>query len=152
MEELPILLARETLQLLPLLFRQIFQTSKRAVLPQLPPTQLQALMLLEREGKPACMTWLAEELCVSRQQFTKVANALVDKGFVAREPSSENRRMILLTITPEGKMALCGILQDAIDALSGSFSCYTEDELRILRNAGQILRAHIGKDRKDGNE
>ena len=45
-KELSTQLARETLQLLPLLFRQIFQTSKRAMLPELPPTQLQALMLL----------------------------------------------------------------------------------------------------------
>lgn len=152
MKELSTQLARETLQLLPLLFRQIFQTSKRAMLPELPPTQLQALMLLERAGRPACMTSLAEELCVSRQQFTKVANALVEKGYVAREPSSENRRMILLTITPEGKAALRGILRDAIDALSDSFYCYTEEELRILQKAAQILRSHIGKDRKDGNE
>ena len=81
-----------------------------------------------------------------------MANALVEKGYVAREPSSENRRMILLTITPEGKAALRGILRDAIDALSDSFSCYTEEELRILQKAAQILRSHIGKDRKDGNE
>mgnify|MGYP002243942370 CR=1 FL=1 len=46
------------------------------------------------DGWPACMTWLAEELRISRQQFTKVANALEERGFAKREQSQENRRTV----------------------------------------------------------
>lgn len=145
-------LAREMLRLLPLLFRRIFQTSRRTVLPELPPTQLQTLMLLERMDGPACMTWLAEELRISRQQFTKVANALEERGFAKREQSHENRRTVFLTLTEEGKQALADVLRGAVIDLGGSLCSYTDEELDMLSRAISILQSHLGKDRREENE
>lgn len=141
-------LARETLRLLPLLFRRLFQTSRRTALPDLPPTQLQTLMLLERAEGQANMTWLAEELCISRQQLTKVANCLEDRGFVRREQSAENRRMVFLTLTDLGRQAMQSVLCEALSTLEHSFESYSGEELDALIDASKIMQRHLENDRR----
>ena len=145
-------LARELLRLMPLLFRRMFQASRRTVLPDLPPTQLQTMMLLERVKGRACMTWIADELCIPRQQFTKVANALEAPGFARREQSQENRRTVYLTLTQEGEQALSSILSEAVDKFAQSLSSFAEPEIDTLSRAASILQSHLGKDRGEENE
>lgn len=142
-------LARETLRLLPLLFRRLFQTSRRTVLPDLPPTQLQTLMLLERAQGQANMTVLAEDLCISRQQFTKVANCLEERGYVKREQSTENRRMVFLLLTDAGRDAMQHVLCDALCDLERCFASYDSEELDVLIYASKIMQSHLENDRRE---
>ena len=145
-------LAQNSLCLMPLLFRRIFQISRKCVLSDLPSTQLQTMILLDRAAEPFCMTQLAEELCVSPQQFTKVARALEERGYVRREQSRENRRMVLLDLTENGRAVLESLLCDARARLAGTLEEYAEEELRTLLQATEILRTHLGKDRMEDNE
>lgn len=152
MKDLRERLAQDSLCLMPLLFRRIFQISRKCVLSDLPSTQFQTIVLLDRAAKPLCMTQLAEELCVSPQQFTKVARALEERGYVCREQSRENRRMVLLELTENGRAALESLLCDARARLAGTLEEYGEEELFALLRATEILRSHLGKDRIEDNE
>lgn len=66
----------------------------------LPSTQLQALFVLN-VTPPLSMSVLARKLAISKQQLTKIADALVARGCVSRSSDEKNRRVILLSLTEE---------------------------------------------------
>ncbi len=139
-------LAQKTLQIMPVMFRSVFQISKRSELPDIPPTQLQAMVLLQNAAGPVQMANLARELRISRQQFTKVAAALEGRGFVTRRVSPENRRMVHLHLTEAGTAYLEGLLGALSADLAQALAPYEEQELRVLLQAADILQSHLGKD------
>ena len=138
-------LAQKTLQIMPVMFRSVFQISKRSELPDIPLTQLQAMVLQNAAG-PVQMANLARELRISRQQFTKVAAALEGRGFVTRRVSPENRRMVHLHLTEAGTAYLEGLLGALSADLAQALAPYEEQELRVLLQAADILQSHLGKD------
>ena len=75
-----------------------------------------------------------------------------ERGYVRREQSRENRRMVLLDLTENGRAALESLLCDARARLAGTLEEYAEEELRTLLQATEILRTHLGKDRMEDNE
>jgi len=81
--------------------------------------QLRTLGLLMRGDERA--TELARRLAVPKPTMTAVVNSLVVKGYVAREGSREDRRVVRLSITPAGREAhdraaalLCTALDDLL--------------------------------------
>lgn len=64
--------------------------------------QLYALTILHEKGQMN-MTTLANEIDVSNQQLTKIVDVLVNKGHIERGYDKNNRRVVLVDLTPEGK-------------------------------------------------
>lgn len=64
--------------------------------------QLYALTILHEKGMMN-MTMLASEIDVSNQQLTKIVDVLVNKGYIERSYDKNNRRVVLVDLTPEGK-------------------------------------------------
>ena len=75
--------------------------SMAPVLDELSLPQFRVLVLLETAG-PARVGLLAERLGVLPSTFSRVLDRLESAGWVARAPSADSRREVLVTITERG--------------------------------------------------
>jgi DNA-binding MarR family transcriptional regulator len=66
------------------------------------PSQLTALATLFRTG-PITLSELAAAERVKPPTMTRIVAALEEQGLVQRESSSEDGRLVLLVVTPEGR-------------------------------------------------
>lgn len=90
----------EMMNMIPLLYKVCFSTEKRVKDP-LPATQMQVLIFLS-SFSPLNMKQISECLKISKQQLTKVVDALVDKQLVTRKEGERNRRHIFINVTSKG--------------------------------------------------
>jgi DNA-binding MarR family transcriptional regulator len=74
----------------------------------LTPTQLAALATVERSG-PLPVGTLADEEQIGAPTATKIVEKLHAAGYVARTPSSDDRRVTLVSTTPAGSALLTEI-------------------------------------------
>jgi DNA-binding MarR family transcriptional regulator len=95
--------------------------------------------LNERDGRP--MVELGQLLLTDKSNVTGIVDRLVHEGLAMRTPSTKDRRVMLITLTPKGRH-----LRDAVNArhealieeLIGSLG---EPQLRsLLGHLGQITR------------
>lgn len=141
--------AWELLCLTPLLYDVMFQTRKVTLLGMIPPTQLQALMALSLKA-PINMTQLAARLRISKQQLTRVVEALVERKLVRREESPQNRRMTLIEMTGDGREFLRKLMAHKVRELAQEVQL-TEEERATLMAAAEIIKKHLADtlDRKE---
>jgi len=76
------------------------------------------------------------ELCEYAQQgatnMTRIANVLVKAGLITRAPSAEDRRRIVLSITPAGKRMVRKILPPLFPHVHGAFASLNASDKRTL--------------------
>lgn len=87
----------------------------------------------------ANLSELANLQGVTSPTMSSMVSTLVERGWIQREHSETDRRMIVLRVTPEGRNVLenaRSILTDAIVKLFGSL---TEEELDTLNDGLAIL-------------
>lgn len=76
--------------------------------------QVQVLLCLEARGS-ASMGVLADAVGLSNGTFTAMVDVLERKGLVVRTRSTQDRRVVLIKMTPSGHAALNGLKLAAID-------------------------------------
>lgn len=64
--------------------------------------QLQAMVML-KNSEALNMTELADRMLMTRQQLTKVIDALVEKGFVVRGADPNNRKHVMIRASSSGE-------------------------------------------------
>jgi len=79
--------------------RQIAGIDKKKQFGDLSMAQVNALMIIRKQG-PMSLTELAVALCVSPPSASAMVERLVDKGLVTREQSPEDRRRIVIRVSP----------------------------------------------------
>ena len=76
------------------------------------------------------------ELCDFAQQgatnMTRIGNVLVKAGLITRSPSAEDRRRIVLSITPTGKRLVRKILPPLFPKVLGAFASLNAGDKRTL--------------------
>lgn len=76
------------------------------------------------------------ELCEYAQQgatnMTRIANVLVKAGLVTRAASAEDRRRVVLSITPAGKRLVRKILPPLFPRVLGAFASLSASDKRTL--------------------
>jgi DNA-binding MarR family transcriptional regulator len=72
---------------------------------RLPPQDAAALGVLDRDG-PHTTAQLAQLRRVRHQSMAKIMRRLTETGLVAKVPHEDDRRMVLLRITPAGRRVL----------------------------------------------
>lgn len=87
-------------------------SSERVMRLGLSMAQLHILYTLQRSG-PMTMSGLAEALNVSLSNATGLIDRIEERGLVGRARVPEDRRIVMIRVTPEGERML-----EAIDALS----------------------------------
>ncbi|GGS80951.1 transcriptional regulator [Planobispora rosea] len=72
--------------------------------------EFDVLATLLRAGRTLCMSELAGAAMVSSGALTNRIDRLVAKGLVTRATSADNRRLVLVSLTDEGRRVVTGLL------------------------------------------
>lgn len=132
----------ELMDLVPHLYRQLFQSVQRPEVSSLPATQLRALFILTKNGTQS-MSALAEALSIPRQQLTKVVHALVEKRLVRRKTNPSNRRMIMIEVSAKGEKLMRAILESNVEQCLSNFQSLTPEQMHTLQEAMEIVRSTL---------
>ncbi len=121
---------------------RVFETRLTSASVTLP--QFRVLAFLS-EGEWAASV-LAERLEVSRPSVTALVDGLVERGWVERRESPDDRRRVLHQITDEGRSVLSSSTRHLTDALDGLFDhlgpSERADALAGLDAIGASLQRH----------
>lgn len=122
------------------------------------PTPVHCVLLVSLAEGPHNLTELAEKLAVSLPTMSNSINTLVERGWVSRSRAAEDRRMVVVELTPDGQTILdkttysvagrvgellaslspeeCELLLSGLEILDGCFSRTAECSPRPARQAG----------------
>ncbi len=108
----------------------------------------EALLNVAHAAAPLRMSDIAERLVLSRGGTTKVIDRLEELGFVSRQADPEDRRAVVVEITPEGR----GVLARARTVIDASLSemwaaTLSDDEAKVVIDVmDRVIAAHHAKD------
>jgi DNA-binding MarR family transcriptional regulator len=96
--------------------------------------EFDVLAALRRAGAPYELSpgRLLRETLVTSGTMTNRVDRLAARGFVERYPDPEDRRGVLVRLTPEGKDAVDGAFEALLDAEAGFLTDLSEDEQHQL--------------------
>jgi DNA-binding MarR family transcriptional regulator len=109
------------------------------------PSQLAALSTIERH-QPMTVGDLSAHERVQPPTMTRVISALVDSGFVAREPDPSDRRVAWLRLSPEGARFLARGRTRKEAYLAKRLRRIEPDRLVILEQAVDLLEELVEED------
>ncbi|MEK4248787.1 MarR family winged helix-turn-helix transcriptional regulator [Paenibacillus sp. FSL W7-1287] len=81
--------------------RRLSSKVKEGLPNDITPEQLFILRYLKRNNDVSSSE-LADLLCVGKSTITSIISRMVNKGYVVRTPSQEDRRVVYLSLTEEG--------------------------------------------------
>ncbi len=108
------------------------------------PPHFEILKLLEEAGK-LHIAEIGERLQIARPQMTHLIDRLVELGLVEREPGTEDRRMIHVTLTAEARELIKEHEDELRKATMESLSSLTVGELEELSASLRTLREILSK-------
>jgi DNA-binding MarR family transcriptional regulator len=114
-------------------------SSERVVRLGLSMAQLHILYTLQRNGQMT-MSRLADVLNVSLSNATGLIDRIEERGFVERTRVPEDRRVVLIRVTPEGERMLEEIDALSDDILRSVLSHIDRSKLAGVRQAAAALR------------
>ena len=93
----------------------------------------QVLVILSMPEYPQpTMSFLAEEMGITKQQLTKLVNDLEAMGLVKRIHDERNRRQVYVTLTDDGRNEFEEIKQAMLECTVAGLKDFSEDELEQL--------------------
>lgn len=90
------------------------------------------LATLDHEGKPLAMGELSRALLVSNGNITGIVKALTKDGLVTIEPGEKDRRVSMVSLTPEGRTLFAELAAAhgrLVDYLLGNLGSAVRDRL-----------------------
>lgn len=105
----------------------------------------QLLFLLKQQGGSFTMSELAGQLHTTKQQLTRLVNALEEKRLVMRSHDTKNRRLVYVSITPEGIDAMEQLKESMLEATKEGLSSFTSEELAQLSQCLDTLSSLMPK-------
>jgi DNA-binding MarR family transcriptional regulator len=107
-------------------------------------TQLSALSTLRREG-PMTPGVLALRERVQPPSMTRVIASLSEMGLVERKPHPSDRRQIIVSPTPAGRMLVDDEALAREAWMTDHLTDLPEEQLRVLRDAVGILNSIVNE-------
>jgi len=110
--------------------------------------QLKTLFLLHVQ-ETTNMSELSSRLGVGLPTVTNLVRKLEEKGLVAREHDTTDRRVVFCTVTERGKAEieqLWSVRKEQIDKLAESLS---EEDVKLVTRAMEIILEALNRDQKD---
>ena len=113
----------------------------------------QLLFLLNHQEEASLtMSELAAQMHTTKQQLTRLVNALEEKRLVRRIHDTQNRRLVYLSITPEGKESMRQLKQAMLSATVEGLSGFSADELNELDDCLKKLSSLLPRFNPDSLE
>lgn len=130
-------IALSILQIIPSIMRLLAAELRQADTPLLPP-QLGALTLLAESSYN--LSELAELHGVSLPTMSNTMSKLVAAGWVERHRSQEDRRVVMLTLTPSGQQLVEKIGQHLVNQVASQLTDIPNNSLETLQEGLAILQ------------
>lgn len=121
-------LASQILGIFPLFHRKILKKYKSHELKHTEFLLLNNLRMAD--GLP--MNTYGEKLCISKPNLTKLVHELVEKDWVKKEKSKEDKRVTLIYITDQGRLFLQEHFRRMKEQVIASTEKLTDDEVDTL--------------------
>lgn len=114
-------------------------------------TELLSLLIVDRHGE-VIMSQIADYIHVPLSTATGLVNRLVKDGFLQRERSEEDRRIVSIRLTEKGKN-LVNSLKNTLESYLGRInSVLTDEERKILFEVfGKIIEL-LNREKGSGEE
>jgi DNA-binding MarR family transcriptional regulator len=106
-------------------------------------SQYNVLRILRGEGKPLPMLEIASRMVQIVPGITGLIDRLEGAGFVRRERSPDDRRVIPVSITDEGLAVLAALDEPLLGLEKKLVSCLSTEEQRELIRVLEKVREHL---------
>jgi DNA-binding MarR family transcriptional regulator len=132
-------IAREVLDVIPLMMHVIRTEMRSQRSPDLTVPQFRALLFLSRS--PGCSLFsLAEHLGLTSPTVCKMVDGLVQNNLVNRESSAADRRKVILSLTARGRASLEKARIGAQARLAAILSPLGQEERYVIWQALKLLQ------------
>jgi len=121
----------EFLILVPMLSKKILRENDLYKMDDLYPSHVQILLLLAK-NKQLTMSEISKEIHVINSNLTPLVDKLIKLGYLKRQPSKKDRRVVHISLTAGGKKQVEKHKQYAVAFLSAQFDRLDEDQLKAL--------------------
>ena len=125
------------LQIIPSIMRSLAAELRHADTPLLPP-QLGVLTLLAEKSHN--LSELAEQHAVSLPTMSSTVSKLVEAGWIERQRSKQDRRVVMLALTPSGEAVVGEIGEKMVNKLAEHLIHIPTDELTALQEGLSVLQ------------
>ncbi len=89
----------------------------------------------------ATMGEISREMQVPVSTATRVVDRLAAKGLVSRKKDTTDKRIVLVSLDPEGKRLVKAVEQHSFEVIFKNFSTFTDEErIAVLKTAGLMER------------
>ncbi|GJM40220.1 MAG: hypothetical protein DHS20C20_05020 [Ardenticatenaceae bacterium] len=130
-------IAVSILQIIPSVMRLLAAELRQGNTPLLPP-QLGVLTLLAEKSRN--LSELAELHSVSLPTMSSTVSKLVTAGWVVRNRSQQDRRIVMLALTPAGQAILQEIGEKLVSQVADQLKAIPDNELNSLEDGLSILK------------
>ncbi|MEO4055186.1 MarR family transcriptional regulator [Solibacillus sp. CAU 1738] len=113
-----------------------------------PGSQSHILFLLERKGHLK-MSEVAEALHLTPGAVTTASDKLIDNGYITRVRDEQDRRVVYLDMTKEGKEVLANLQKEARKVMQLVFSNLSETDLNFLISTFEQAEKNIKEMREE---
>ncbi len=97
------------------------------------------------ESGSCSMKDIVDSLSIPASTATGIVDRLVSRDFVERSHSYEDRRKVVLQLTPAGHDAHTRYRQEALSSVEDALSHLSDEEIRSLLNIINKLLPHVSK-------
>ncbi|MEM9951437.1 MAG: MarR family transcriptional regulator [Chloroflexota bacterium] len=128
--------ARKAKRIFPLMGR-VMEAQMRVPTIPVPPVHFHVLNRVDVQ--PHTLTELAEVMSVSAASLSRTITVLEERGWVSRERSDEDRRVVKINITQDGHQILADMETRTEDFLTQTLAHLSQDDLDKLMDGLDIL-------------
>ena len=97
-------------------------------------------------GRNVTMTDLSDMLGITKQQLTKLVNDFEENGYVRRERSEENRRVVYVEITDSGNNCLDEMISEIMVEIKTTLKNFSDGDMDKIIESTQTLSEIFRKD------
>lgn len=133
--------ARELLRIVPLVMRSV-AAELRAAGEMPAPAHFGLLTMLA--SQPRSLSELAQMQGVSLPTISNSVSTLVERGWVTRSSPSNDRRVVLVTVTPEGTATLARVSKAAESHIAHRLRVLDADQRRRLHEGLAVMYSVFG--------
>ena len=145
------MIAQEMLNVVPSIMRTIRNKWKKGAIHGISNAQFRILMFIQRHPG-AALQEVARHLGLTSPTTSTTVDELVKTQLVLREPSTEDRRKITLTLTDQGQKVLDEVYEHSRQHLAGYLAPLSPEEAETVYKALQLLGPLFSSQRKGSME
>ncbi|WP_152396685.1 MarR family winged helix-turn-helix transcriptional regulator [Paenibacillus guangzhouensis] len=124
------------------LIKRVTQNWNKRMVHQLTYPQFKMLFKLEKHG-PQKVSQLAEALCITSGAVTGAADRLLSEGYIERTRAADDRRVVYIQITEEGRRITHQVMEDQKETIAMFFGSLPDEDIKHLKRIMTTVLAKI---------